>query len=780
MQNIYPLKAKIRKRYFFILYNLLILIGFTLFSGCRPNISIEPNPTVKSCTEYETSLNKWSTLNATKFSGMAIGYNYSDCAISECSSGYRVDTESKSCSSIYKNCDEQDVQSNGWNTLNANSFSGQLINESVSDCRVTSCKPGYVLNTSQKSCEAIITSCTMANAQANGWDISNATSPSGNVIAGDTASCSIGSCDSYYSLNLATKKCDNVTRHVFLVIGQSNSQGQGNPINCGAGGSDEPNNRIVQWSRGLSANASVGCEYSPTVANEWITAREPLQHYSISHHNMGFALTFAKKYLETISATETVGLVLAAQGGTSFYANNWSAGGVNYLDAVDKVNRALATQNTVLKGILWHQGESDSNINHTMYMSNLRSLISRLRTDVPKFTTEVPFLAGELAPDYIADNSYASFINSQLEMLRQYEPMTFTVDNLNLTTTDRTHFNKASLYILGERYFNALNLVSPELYKPDITNISLINIQTYYITSPTSSVVGTLSTAGGTPPYTYTIQSQSGNFLGISGNNLVVQNTGAPAGLTNVEIRSTDYHGKVFSKNFSINVEINNLYSASVNGTGFINYNMSGTSFLDLNNDFTTSIYFKPTTASVNHALFSTRDTAQNNKGIVCAVKSNYHIEVALWDNSTTNSYRIIETYDSVTLNAWNHVVFKWNSAAKTGSIYLNGTLRSSLTGAPILSEGYNLNSTKNLYVGSHPDGATKARGKFSELSFWNVALSDAEVLELYTNKNPLTHSRSGNLAHYLTIGANTSSLLDQLTSVTGTATNVVIETDAP
>ena len=61
---------------------------------------------------------------------------------------------------------------------------------------------------------------------------------------------------------------------------------------------------------------------------------------------------------------------------------------------------AIARKNGVIKGVLWHQGESDTvhDFLTKSYEKKLHALINHLRTDMKD--ASLPFVVGNLAPEY--------------------------------------------------------------------------------------------------------------------------------------------------------------------------------------------------------------------------------------------------------------------------------------------------------------------------------------------------------------------------------------------
>jgi hypothetical protein len=193
--------------------------------------------------------------------------------------------------------------------------------------------------------------------------------------------------------------------------------------------------------------------------NRWVPATDPVHFDKPAIIGVGPAISFAKEMLGNNKKIK-IGLIPCAVGGSPisvwepgvFYAPNFHP----YDDAMKRV--ALAMQQGVLKGILWHQGESDNDSVHApLYLEKLKALINRLRNELHQ--PDVPFVAGEIGY-FIKDD----FINKVIHQLPQQVPNTAVVSAKDLTDKgDHLHFDTPSARELGKRYANAMkNLQEPK------------------------------------------------------------------------------------------------------------------------------------------------------------------------------------------------------------------------------------------------------------------------------------------------------------------------------
>ena len=123
----------------------------------------------------------------------------------------------------------------------------------------------------------------------------------------------------------------------------------------------------------------------------------------------------------------------------------------------------LAMRSAELKGILWHQGESDCRLDLAeRYTERFLPVLQGLRRDLG--AENIPVLLGGLG-EYLADCTlegedveHYAVVNAALRAIASAEPMTAFVSAEGLTANeDNLHFNARSLYVFGERYFEAMN-----------------------------------------------------------------------------------------------------------------------------------------------------------------------------------------------------------------------------------------------------------------------------------------------------------------------------------
>ena len=212
-----------------------------------------------------------------------------------------------------------------------------------------------------------------------------------------------------------------MNHHIYLLIGQSNMAGR-------AKYSDQEKEVIP--SAFLLNNK-----------NEWTGADNPLNRFStirkdIKMQKMNPGYYFAKTMLSKQKGI-SIGLIVNAKGGSKI--SQWKKGTKFFNDAVSRTKAAMKTG--TLKGILWHQGESDQK--NDKYLQALEIFVNDLREALGQ--GDVPFIAGEIKQG-------EKLINDQLNKLPGVLKNTAVVSSKGLKTYDRWHFDNPSVKAFGERY----------------------------------------------------------------------------------------------------------------------------------------------------------------------------------------------------------------------------------------------------------------------------------------------------------------------------------------
>ena len=185
--------------------------------------------------------------------------------------------------------------------------------------------------------------------------------------------------------------------------------------------------------------------------DSWLQAEEPLHTDKPNRAGVGLASGFALQLLQQAPDTH-IGLVPCAVGGTPL--SRWVPGMDLYATAVEECKRALA--DGTLKGILWHQGESDANdteLAHS-YSARFQDMVRGFRSELE--VDQVPVIAGALGPFLAAEERprpHVELINAQLRDLEGVLPAYGFAAAHGLTDLgDKVHFNAKALREFGVRY----------------------------------------------------------------------------------------------------------------------------------------------------------------------------------------------------------------------------------------------------------------------------------------------------------------------------------------
>ncbi len=182
---------------------------------------------------------------------------------------------------------------------------------------------------------------------------------------------------------------------------------------------------------------------------KWVKARHPVHFDKPKVVGVGPVLSFGIEMAKAHKGKK-IGLVPCAVGGTSIQL--WKPGA--YDDRTDthpwddaEVRIRQAMQSGVIKGVIWHQGESDAAPEKAAhYLEDLKKLIQQVRELVGD--PDLPFVAGELGR---YRTPYEN-INKMLGKLPDAVEHTAVASTEGLSAMeDGVHFNSVSADLLGRR-----------------------------------------------------------------------------------------------------------------------------------------------------------------------------------------------------------------------------------------------------------------------------------------------------------------------------------------
>lgn len=241
--------------------------------------------------------------------------------------------------------------------------------------------------------------------------------------------------------------------YIFLCFGQSNMEGNAKfePMDTT---NVDPRFRVL---------AAVDCPDLHRAKGNWYTAVPPL-----SRCNTGLTPGdyFGRTMVANLPKDVRVGVINVSVGGCRIElfdkdnyqsyvstAPNWMKGMISQYEGnpygqLVQLAR-LAQKDGVIKGILLHQGES--NTNDTLWPRKVNKVYSNLIEDLGLDASTVPLLAGEVVN---ADQGgVCASMNNIIARLPQTIPNAYVISSKGCTdAADNLHFDAAGYQELGKRY----------------------------------------------------------------------------------------------------------------------------------------------------------------------------------------------------------------------------------------------------------------------------------------------------------------------------------------
>jgi lysophospholipase L1-like esterase len=231
--------------------------------------------------------------------------------------------------------------------------------------------------------------------------------------------------------------------HIYLLMGQSNMAGRDTQTLA----------LQVENRRVLALNTD----------DQWTVARDPLHpRQGRTEPGAGPGIPFALEMLKA-DPTITIGLVPCAVGGSSL--RSWVKGAEHYEKALSRAKNA--SQRGIIKGVLWHQGESDTDkkSNAESYETRLTKMLGDLRQDLG--LPNLPVVVGQLG-DFLtltpAKYPYAETVRTAIKHIPTVVPGVGYVDSAGLANKgDKLHFSAEAAKELGARYAKVMQKLQKSL-----------------------------------------------------------------------------------------------------------------------------------------------------------------------------------------------------------------------------------------------------------------------------------------------------------------------------
>ncbi len=219
---------------------------------------------------------------------------------------------------------------------------------------------------------------------------------------------------------------------VFILAGQSNMAGRGFV---------EPEDTLPR-KRLVTINKN----------GQLIIAKEPLHFYEPALTGLDCGYSFGTTMIKSIPDDISVLLIPTAVGGSSI--SQWLGDSLyrnvklfsNFLEKIE-----IGRKYGIIKGILWHQGESDANEKDIpQYTKRLSELIARFRSSAGN--TNLPVLLGELG-SFSNDKENWKLINKAINEYSLQGKYTTVISTADLEHKgDSIHFDSKGQRTMGKRF----------------------------------------------------------------------------------------------------------------------------------------------------------------------------------------------------------------------------------------------------------------------------------------------------------------------------------------
>ncbi len=253
----------------------------------------------------------------------------------------------------------------------------------------------------------------------------------------------------YVSLSV---KAQDPNFHIYLCFGQSNMEGQGTV---------EKQDKTVD--ERLKVLEAVACSNLSRTKGEWYAAIPPLTR---CWTGLSPADYFGRTMVASLPDSITVGIINVSVAGCKielFDKENYQSyaagveswmkniineyGGNPYAHLVEMAK--LAQSSGVIKGILLHQGES--NTGDQQWPAKVKTVYDNLMADLSLNPVEVPLLAGEVV--HADQGGICASMNTIIAKLPQTITNSYVISSSKCTdASDNLHFNSAGYRELGFRY----------------------------------------------------------------------------------------------------------------------------------------------------------------------------------------------------------------------------------------------------------------------------------------------------------------------------------------
>jgi hypothetical protein len=259
----------------------------------------------------------------------------------------------------------------------------------------------------------------------------------------------------------------NPNFHIYLCFGQSNMDGAA-----------KIEDQDLTVDRRFKVMQAVDCPNLGRKKGNWYTAVPPLAR---CNSGLSPADYFGRTMVANLPDNITIGVINVAIPGCNiglFDKQNYQAFDSTYKEAwfqdivaaygrnpyAHLINLAkLAQKDGVIKGILLHQGET--NTGDTEWPSKVNAVYNNMLKDLSLSAKSVPILAGELVSD---EEACCSSMNLIINKLPEIIPTAHVISSKGCTKQDNAHFDAEGYRKIGRRYaVKMLSLLGYKIVSPD-------------------------------------------------------------------------------------------------------------------------------------------------------------------------------------------------------------------------------------------------------------------------------------------------------------------------
>lgn len=240
--------------------------------------------------------------------------------------------------------------------------------------------------------------------------------------------------------------------HIYLCLGQSNMEGSAKI---------EPQDTIVD--KRFKVLEALDCDNLNRKKGQWYTAVPPLSRCKTGLTPADY---FGREMIANLPDDVTVGVINVAVGGCKIElfdkdnyetykttAPDWMKGMISQYDG-NPYGRLvelakIAQKDGVIKGILLHQGES--NTGDTLWTKKVKVVYDNLLKDLNLKAESTPLLAGEVV--HADQGGICASMNKIIATLPQTIPNSYVISSSGCPDgEDNLHFTAEGYRMLGKRY----------------------------------------------------------------------------------------------------------------------------------------------------------------------------------------------------------------------------------------------------------------------------------------------------------------------------------------